>query len=163
LVPVRAFPLAVIDFLLSLPPDSRKQNMPSATIIHPGIVERVDDKKVLVRILSQSACSSCHAKGACTVADLKDKIIEVDRAGEGEYAPGDEVMVTLSESLGKKAVVLGYVLPLIILVASIIIFLSLLNNEGLAALLSILMLGPYYLVLYFFRNRLRKEFRFRIE
>lgn len=137
--------------------------MSSGTIIHPGIIESINSDKVFVRILSQSACVSCHAREACTVADMKEKIIEVDGGQHDKWKPGDEVMVRLDESLGKKAVMLGYVLPLVILVASIIIFLSLFNHEGLSALLSLLMLVPYYLVLYFFRKHLHKEFRFRIE
>jgi sigma-E factor negative regulatory protein RseC len=137
--------------------------MSSGTIIHPGIIENISGDKVSVRILSQSACNSCHAKGACTVADMKEKIIETETDQPGKFKPGDEVMIRMDESLGRKAVFLGYGLPVVVLVTSIIIFLSLLNHEGLAALLSLLMLVPYYLVLYFFRKRLHKEFRFRIE
>jgi len=137
--------------------------MASGSIIHPGIIESINGNRVSVRILSQSACSSCHAKQACTVADMKDKIIDAELDQAENRKPGDEVMVRMDESLGRKAVILGYGLPLVVLVASIIIFLSLLKHEGLAALLSILMLVPYYFVLYLFRDRLHKEFRFRIE
>lgn len=118
---------------------------------------------MLVKILSKSACSTCHAKGACSVADIEEKIVEVDRDKTMHWAPGDQVMVRMDESMGWKAVVAGYVAPLILLVGSIIIFLSVLHHEGLAALLSLLMLVPYYLVLYLFRNRLKKEFRFKVE
>jgi len=137
--------------------------MSSGTIIHPGIIESIKGDKVLVKILSQSACSSCHAKGACSVADIEEKIIEADLNPSGSWKPGDRVMVRMEESLGRKAVLMGYGLPLVVLVVSIVIFLSLLNHEGLAALLSVLMLAPYYLTLYLFRKRLQKEFRFRIE
>ena len=61
-------------------------------------------------------------------------------------------MVRMEESLGRKAVLLGYVLPLVVLLVSIIVFLSLLKHEGLAALLSILMLVPYYLSLVFIQE-----------
>jgi len=137
--------------------------MSSGTIIHPGIIENINGEIVSVRILSQSACSSCHAKGACTMAEMKEKIIETETDHPGKFKPGDEVMVRMDESLGRKAVFLGYGLPFVVLVASIIVFLSLFNHEGLAALLSLLMLVPYYLILYLFRNKLHKEFRFRIE
>ena len=137
--------------------------MASGTIIHPGIIENIKVDKITVRILSQSACSSCHAKGACTVADIEEKIIEADLDPSQDWKAGDQVMVRMEESMGRKAVLLGYGLPLVVLVASIILFLSFLKHEGLAALLSILMLVPYYLTLYLFRGRLRKEFRFRIE
>jgi len=137
--------------------------MASGSIIHPGIIESIHGDKVSVRILARSACSSCHAKGACTVADIEEKIIEADLEPSVRWKPGDQVMVRMEESLGRKAVLMGYGLPLVVLVGSIIVFLSLLNHEGLAALLSILMLVPYYLILYLFRKRLQKEFRFRIE
>jgi sigma-E factor negative regulatory protein RseC len=137
--------------------------MASGIIIHPGIIESITGDKVFVRILSQSACSSCHAKGACTIADVEEKIIETDIDPSGNRKPGEQVMVKMEESLGQKAVLMGYVLPLVVLVGSIILFLSLFKHEGLAALLSLLMLVPYYLTLYLFRKQLRKEFRFRIE
>jgi sigma-E factor negative regulatory protein RseC len=137
--------------------------MEPGTIIHPGIVESVNFDKVLVRILSQSACSSCHAKGACSVSEVEEKIIEVEDVKTGNWKPGQQVMVKMEQSLGLKAVFLGYLLPLIVLIVSVVIFLFIMNNEGLAALLSIFMLLPYYLVLYLFRDRLRKKFRFRIE
>ena len=137
--------------------------MASGTIIHPGIIESINGEKVSVRILSKSACSSCHAKSVCTIADVEEKIIEAENDPDSAWKTGDEVMVRMEESLGRKAVFMGYVLPLVVLLVSIVVFLSLLNHEGLAALLSILMLIPYYLVLYLFRKRLQKEFRFRIQ
>lgn len=137
--------------------------MASGTIIHPGIIESISGDKVFIRILSQSACSSCHAKGACTIADVEEKIIEAELDPSRNRKPGEQVMVKMEESLGHKAVLMGYVLPLIVLVGSVILFLSLFKHEGLAAVLSILMLVPYYFILYLFRKRLRKEFRFRIE
>jgi sigma-E factor negative regulatory protein RseC len=137
--------------------------MASGTIIHPGIIERISGDRVFVRILSQSACSACHAKGACSIADVEEKIIETEIDLEERWETGDKVMVKMEESLGRKAVVLGYVFPFIVLLSSIIIFLSLIKSEGLAALLSIFMLVPYYAGLYLFRNKLSKKFRFRIQ
>jgi sigma-E factor negative regulatory protein RseC len=137
--------------------------MAAGTIIHPGIIESINGDRVSVRILAQSACGSCHAKGMCAVSEVEEKIIEAGMDKSGEWKPGDEVMVRMEESLGKKAVFLGYVLPLAVLLISIIIFLSVVKHEGLAALLSIFMLVPYYLVLYLFRKRLQKEFTFKIQ
>lgn len=137
--------------------------MASGSIIHPGIIEHIEGNKILVKILSKSACSSCHAKSACTMADMEEKMIEVESEHSSDWKEGDGVMVRMDESLGHKAVFLGYVLPLIVLVGSIVVFLSLFSNEGLAAVLSVLMLVPYYAVLFLFRNRLQKQFRFRLE
>jgi sigma-E factor negative regulatory protein RseC len=136
--------------------------MASTAIIHPGTIQSIEGDKATIKILAQSACSSCQAKGVCSIADFEEKIIEAELDSAQNYKTGDEVMVTMEESLGTKAVILGYVIPLIVLVGAIIFFLSVLNHEGLAALLSILMLAPYYLILYLLRDRLKKEFRFRI-
>ena len=96
------------------------------------------------------------------MADVEEKIVEIENDHSISLSTGEQVMVTMEESLGRKAVLLGYVLPLIVLLVSIVVFLSLMKHEGLAALLSLMMLVPYYLVLYLFRKKLRKEFRFRI-
>jgi sigma-E factor negative regulatory protein RseC len=134
----------------------------SSSVIHPGIVDQVEMDWVRVRILSKSACSSCHAKQACLMSEMEEKVIEVPVRETEKYSVGQSVMVTMEESMGRKAVVLGYVLPLFVLVASVFIFLTFIKNEGLAALLAMAMLVPYYGILYLFRNRLRKEFSFRI-
>ena len=137
--------------------------MEPGSIIHPGIIEEINEEKILVKILSQSACSTCHAKGACSVSEVEEKIIEIEHIAGGKWSKGQHVMVKMEQSLGLKAVFLGYLAPLIILIASIIVFLFLLKNEGWAALLSIMMLAPYYLALHLFRDKLKKKFRFRIE
>lgn len=137
--------------------------MSSGTIIHPGIIESITDETIQVKVLSQSACGTCQIKGSCGIAEMEDKIVEIEQDGRHNWKPGDKVMVRMQESLGRKSVLMGYVIPLVVIVVSVIIFLAFLNHEGLAALLSLLMLVPYYLLLYLFRNRLKKEFRFSIE
>jgi sigma-E factor negative regulatory protein RseC len=129
-------------------------------IIHPGIVDHIEKGKVFVRILSQSACSTCHSKGICSVSDVEEKIVEVDVRNEDSYHKGDQVTVRMQLRLGNKAVMLGYVIPLVILVASIITFVLIFDNEGLAALLSLLMLVPYYFILYLLRKKLKQQFSF---
>ena len=133
------------------------------TITHPGIVEKVEGESVFVKILSQSACSSCHAKGMCSVAEVEEKTVEVNYMSGGNYKAGDHVTVRMERSLGKKAVFLGYLLPFILLITTLILMINLTSNEGLSALASLLVLGPYYLLLYLFKEKLSKQFRFRIE
>ena len=50
----------------------------SQIIEHSGIVQHIDGKHIRVQILQESACSGCHAKGACTAADMKDKYVDVE-------------------------------------------------------------------------------------
>ena len=131
-------------------------------IIHPGIVDHLGKDSVFVRILSQSACSTCHAKGACSISESEEKIIETQQTGRHNYKAGDPVTVRMKQSTGQKAVMLGYVIPLVILTASIITLLSIFEDQGVAALVSLLLLVPYYFALYLIRDRLKQHFSFRI-
>ena len=132
-------------------------------ITHPGIIDKVSDDTVFVKILAMSACSTCHAKSMCSVAEIEEKIVEVKREVEKNYSEGQEVVVAMHKSLGGKAVFLGYILPFLLLIGVLIVVLSLSGDEGLAGLSAIGILIPYYLVLYLLRDKLRRTFSFRIQ
>lgn len=131
-------------------------------ISHKGIINNIDNNKIYISIISQSACASCHVKGMCSVADMKEKIIEIENTKNNNYKIGDTVTVVMEKSSGTKAVVLGYFIPFIILLISLIVLISITNNEGLSGLISIGILIPYYLILYIFRNKLKKIFVFKL-
>ncbi len=69
----------------------------------------------------------------------------------------------LKKSLGFKALFLGYILPFLLLVITLFTSLTITKNEGLAGLLSVGVLLPYYLGLYFFRKKISNTFIFEIE
>ncbi|MEZ5083369.1 MAG: SoxR reducing system RseC family protein [Bacteroidales bacterium] len=131
-------------------------------IKHDGIVTRSDDRFVYVSIVAQSACSACSVKGACNVSDLKNEIIEVEKQQGIEYNQGERVQLFMEKSLGTKAVFFGYLLPFILVLISLIIAFSITSNQGLAGLVSLGILIPYYLILYAKRNYMKKAFVFRI-
>jgi sigma-E factor negative regulatory protein RseC len=131
-------------------------------ISHLGVVESIDQSGVLVRIESTSACGACHAKSACGMSEAQEKMVQV-RAGLQPFEVGETVNVVMNQSLGQKAVVLAYVLPLVVLVASLLALTSAGVSAGAAGLLSLGTLAVFYIVLYLFRSRLDKEFNFDIE
>lgn len=132
-------------------------------ITHPGIIDDVTQEMVYVKILAMSACSSCHSKGMCSVAEMEEKVVEVKADPQRTYAKGEQVTVTMKKSLGSKAVLLGYIAPFLIMIGVLMLILSLTNNEGLAGLLGIATLVPYYWLLFIYRNRLKKTFSFTLE
>ncbi len=81
---------------------------------HTGIVKEVTPSSLIVSIINQSACSACHAKGACSVSDVQEKDIEIT-SYHNSYQPGNRVTVIFRESSGLKALFLGYVLPFLVL------------------------------------------------
>jgi len=131
-------------------------------IEHLGRVDAITATDIRVTIISQSACASCHAKGACSAADVAEKQVVVSRSYHN-YTVGETVKVTMQQSLGFKALFLGYILPLIVLVASLFVFNALGFSESVSGLLSLAVLVPYYLMLYLFRKRIEKQFHFDIE
>ena len=72
------------------------------------------------------------------------------------------VGITITRNMGNKAVILGYLLPFMLLITLLITVNALGFKEWLSGLVSIASLVPYYLLLYLFRNRLRKSFTFTI-
>ncbi|MDE6988132.1 MAG: SoxR reducing system RseC family protein, partial [Bacteroides acidifaciens] len=102
--------------------------MTNNTIKHLGIVENIQGSHLSVRIVQTSACAACSAKGHCTSADSKDKIIDIiDTAASWQV--GDKVMVVGEMSMGMMAVVLAFVLPFVLLIFSLFLFMALMENE----------------------------------
>ena len=133
-----------------------------AQIEHPGIIEKMEGGKVTVRIESRSACGSCHGRSHCSMSDMEEKTVEVQTTGMNGFRAGQSVILTLERSLGFKALVLGYIIPLIILIAGILLMMLITRNEALSALTGIFLLVPYYFWIYQIREKLRGHFHFRI-
>ena len=133
-------------------------------IEHPGIIDRVENNRLWVSILPQSACGGCHSKSYCGMAEVAEKIVEVKAENTSrKYEAGDKVVITLKKSLGYRALFLGYLLPFLILLFTLILSLQLTNNEALAAVLSILVMIPYYYILYLKKDTIKSSFRFYIK
>nr|WP_297100293.1 SoxR reducing system RseC family protein [uncultured Draconibacterium sp.] len=115
-----------------------------------------------VNIVSQSACSTCHAQGACSVSDFQDKEIEVTEY-KGNYKVGDEVTILFKQSKGFTALIWGYVIPFFVVLGTLIIALEVTGDELKSGLLSLFILVPYYITLYFFRHLLKKVLKFELE
>ena len=128
---------------------------------HTGVVESCDGQMVLVRIEQQAVCASCHAKGACSVAEKEDKIIEVFYS-KNDIKKGDKVLLIGQSSLGLYAVLLAYVLPFLLILVTLFIASVFTDNELLSGTISLSVVLPYYVVLSMNKKRLKKKFSFEI-
>lgn len=137
--------------------------MTENTIKHLGIVENIQGSQVYVRIVQTSACAACSAKGHCSSADSKEKIIEITDDGSYPYRVGEKVMVVGEMSMGFKAVVLAFMMPLLLLLLSLFLFMAWLQNQLYTALISIGVLMLYYLILWLIKTRLKQTFIFTIK
>lgn len=135
----------------------------NSEISHKGRVVSVTPEVTRVEIVSESACSACHAKGFCSLGEAKVKMVEVPTSGWTDLKPGDEVRVVLKASMGHKAVFLAYLIPLVILVASILAVTAAGLGELCAGLVALASLVVYYFCLWLLRGRLRNEYIFNIK
>jgi sigma-E factor negative regulatory protein RseC len=138
-----------------------KESGSAATVNHEGIVQKNDGKSVIVSIITGTACSGCHAEAGCAMSGKEEKIIEI--FGNYDVKSGDSVTILMKLSMGYSAVFLGYFLPFLVVVATLIILHSLNTSELVAGLTSLAILIPYYSILYIFRKRISKKFTFTLK
>jgi sigma-E factor negative regulatory protein RseC len=91
----------------------------------------------------------------------EEKIVEVK--GHYNVNPGDRVTVLMKQSMGYAALFLGYVFPVIAVVAALVAFISLKLPELTSGLASLAILIPYYSILFFFRKTINEKFSFTLK
>lgn len=134
------------------------------TIKHQGIIENIEGSHIQVRILQTSACASCSIKGHCTSVDVDEKLIDIHTSDAHTYQVGESVWVMGALSMGMKAVLLAFVLPLVILVAALFILMNVLEDELLAVAGSIVCLSVCYILLrLLFKSVWKGKFSFYIQ
>ena len=132
-------------------------------IKHRGIVEKVDGSHIVVRIVQTSACSACSAKGLCNASESKEKQIDVYEVNPS-YQIGEEVMVCGTTSMGMRAVLLAFGVPLIILVLALGVSMKLTSEDALLSSgIALVSVVPYYIAIYFCKDKLNRTFSFTIE
>jgi len=136
--------------------------MKESTISHPGVITKIEGSKAEVTVQVNSGCASCEIKGSCSISESVAKIIEVDLENADEYSKGQLVSVEMKQSQGSYAVIFGYLFPFVVVLLSLIIFIELGIDQGISGLLSLVMLVPYYLVLFLLRNFFKKKFSYRL-
>ena len=132
-----------------------------ARIVHEGKIVEMDKESISVEIVNKSACAACHAKGVCGASDEQVRTIVLPQTLATATA-GYQVGV-LSASLGMKAVILAYGLPLLVLLVAILVFSALKLEQLYVGFFSLAAVAVYYIIFAIFRDKLDKEFVFHIE
>ena len=132
-------------------------------IKHRGVVEKIEGTHVVVRIVQTSACSACSAKGLCNASESKEKQIDVYGV-QASYRIGEEVVVCGTTSMGMRAVLLAFGVPLLILLLALFVTMRITDGDALlSAFVALLVVTPYYLLVYFMKDKLDRTFSFTIE
>lgn len=129
-----------------------------------GIVIKKQEDKITVKIEQKSTCASCHARGACTSLDKKDKEIDIKTKDVENYNIGDELVITISTKLGLKAVFIAFIIPLLLLVIALFLSIKIFSlAQSLSAFISLIVVAIYYFLLYKQNLFLSKQFNFSIK
>ena len=80
-----------------------------------------------------------------------------------KYKAGQEVTVWASREVANRALLLGFGIPLLLLIGVLLMVLRWTGDEGMAALASLGALIPYYFILWLLRDSIRQQVSFRIE
>lgn len=133
----------------------------SEVISHDGIVTGTDSEGVVeIAISTGTACSACHAGSACIMGS--DGMRSIRIRTEKKYSAGEKVTVTMEQSQGRRAVIIGYVIPLVVLLASFVIFSMAGIGELFICLASFAALAACYFIIWLLRDRIGKHFTFKI-
>ncbi|HPY80733.1 MAG TPA: SoxR reducing system RseC family protein [Bacteroidales bacterium] len=130
------------------------------TVCNEGIVRKIDGENVTVEITVRSACSNCHAKSLCSTYDRKQNLIHAISLTPENIAVGEKVTVSMQQSMGNKAVVIGYFLPLVVLLVSLILSYKISKNELLSFFITLGATGLYFFFVWLFRKKIEKQFIF---
>jgi sigma-E factor negative regulatory protein RseC len=79
----------------------------SEIIEYTGIINHIDGNHIQVSIIQKSACSECHAKGACIASDSEEKLIDIE-SSDSTFRVGDWVLLFGQKSIGNQAVFLTF-------------------------------------------------------
>ena len=134
------------------------------TISHEAVVKAVEGEHVRVTILQTAACAGCAARKMCNSAEAKEKDVDVCTAEAATYRVGEKVVLEGRLSDGRKAALIAYGLPLLLLLPVLFIAIRLTGSDVVGAIWALGTVVLYYLVIYlFFRQRLQQQFSFRIK
>lgn len=126
-----------------------------------GTITAITDEAITVNICTPEACGSCKAKDVCGAGNAGRDIM-IPNDGE-KYAVGESVKVSISQSMGMKAVAVAYMLPVIVVVAAMVVMRFFGVDELVTGCSALGILILYYIGVYFFRDKLSKEITFQIE
>ena len=129
------------------------------TIEHQGFIVEINNNIAHVRIEQTSACASCHVKSVCGASEKTEKIIDAHIA-DNTLKVGDQVTIIGQKSLGFQAIILAYILPFVVIVASLFIVNIFTTNEVIIGTCALASLIPYFAILRLMQNKIQAKFQF---
>ncbi|MCG8700646.1 MAG: SoxR reducing system RseC family protein [Bacteroidales bacterium] len=126
-----------------------------------AVIENITGSIARVKFNQHASCGSCSAKEICGSGENSENTVEVDIEDNG-YLIGDQVILSMKRTLALRAVLLAYVLPFVLLIATLVLLGLFKVHEAITGLASLLVLVPYFIFLARHKDYLKKTFIFSI-
>ncbi len=133
-----------------------------AEILCSATVIKTNGNILQAMVQNRSSCNGCSLQTQCATMECRNKLLEIPIQKNDKYHPGQKIIVSLSEISGWKAVFYAYILPLMLVLATLCSTWFITENETLSGIYSFLSIFPYYLLLFLFRKHFKKQIRFKI-
>lgn len=127
---------------------------------HKAVVVAVEGKIVEVEMTVNDACGECRAKEICGTGEKR--VVAVYDTFAGSYTPGEEVVVSLDEIMGVRAVVYAYIVPFFIMIAVLFGTKAFDASDWVSGGGALGAAAVYYLGLWLMRDKLEKQIVFKI-
>lgn len=128
---------------------------------HQGVIVGMDNGGIDVEIRPRTACAGCHAKGICGSSESKARIVRA--LPQNGFCVGERVNVVMTRSMGLRAVLIAYVIPLSILTILLLLLPYVIPSEAAVGGIILAALALYLLILFIFRDKTNSKFVFKVE
>lgn len=132
-------------------------------ICQNGIIKAISNKEMIIKITRKDACDTCRIKEYCHPSSQQEQLIKLKCSDTRRWHAGDKVEVAISEKSLLKSVVWCYILPLILLVATIVITKMNKLSDIVSCISGIIILIMYYFGVFlshsFFDNKVDYEIK----
>ena len=138
--------------------------MEKKTFCREGIVQKIEGDYVHVLMKISSACAGCHAKSVCLPSQSKEELLKIKNSENIAFSVGEKVFIHVEQTLGGKALRIGYLYPLIILTTLLLFVYKVTSHELVAVFSSLAGVGLYYFFLYLLnkQKKIDRQFVFHI-
>lgn len=125
-----------------------------------GIVRKIQEQRIWVEIVVSSACGGCAAKSLCNITEKKNELVEAQNISGEVFQIGELVQLQMKQQLARKAVLLGYGLPCVVLLLGLFGCYAFTQIDWLSVLVALALTAVYYLAIKLLDKRLTRNFVF---
>lgn len=125
-----------------------------------GIVRKIQENHIWVEIVVSSACGGCAAKSLCNITEKKNELVEAQNISGEVFQIGESVNLQMKQHFARKAVLLGYGLPCVVLLLGLFGCYALTRIDWLSVIVALALTAIYYLVVKKLDRKLTNDFVF---